>query len=259
MTEDTIYPELIDAFAGILGDPSAHTAKELLPAFESIMAKATDLAAPHLGRALCLFYLGSREDALGSLDKALEMGFGAEGEMTLYIEIEDPDDEGEMLEFELDLGSTLFLRADMLLTLGRPQEALAQIDAVQDAGIPDIYAADVHAARAVSLVQLGQVDAAEDALTDAEGWDDGSERVLEARGRIAMAHGQHDAAVTAFSEAVSIAPEDKEYLVLRARALIAAERTDEARSDLQAALQLVEAAPVPDVEAKEIRDLLQSL
>ena len=61
-----------------------------------------------------------------------------------------------MLEFELDLGSTLFLRADMLLALGRPKDALEQIEALQDTGISDIYGADVHALRAVALVLNGR-------------------------------------------------------------------------------------------------------
>jgi tetratricopeptide (TPR) repeat protein len=259
MTQEAAYPELFDAFAGILGDPSAHVASELLPVFEDVAAKAPEMAAPHLGRALCQFYLGARDEALTSLDRALEMGFGAEDETTIYIEIEDPDAEDEVLEFELDLGSTLFLRADMLLALGRPRETLDQLEDVQDAGISGIYAADVHAARAIALVQLDEVDAAEDALSEAEDWDEGSERVLEARGRIAMAQDRHDAAVGVFSDAIAVAPDDKEYLLLRARALIAAKRVDEARSDLKAALQLVEAAPVPDTEAQEITDLLSSL
>lgn len=259
MTEDTIYPDLVDAFADILSDPSAQMAKDVLPAFDAVMAKAPEMATPHLGKALCLFYLGAREEALASLDTALDMGFGAEDESTFYIEIEDPGDADEMLEFELDLGSTLFLRADMLLALGRPAETIEQIEALKDVGISDIYAADVHALQAVALVQQGQIDAAEDALSDAVGWGEDSERLLEARGRIAMAKGQHDAAVEAFAQAVALAPEDKEYLVLRARALMAEKRPDEARSDLEAALQLVEAAPVPDIEAKEIRDLLASL
>ena len=259
MTEDTTYPDLIDAFAGILSDPSAHTASEVLPVFEGVIAKAPDMATPHLGKALSLLYLGARMEALASLDTALDMGFGAEGEATFYIEIEDPADEDEMLEFELDLGSTLFLRADMLLALGRPQDALDQIEALQDTGISDIYGADVHALRAVALVLKGEIEQAEDAVSDAEGWGEDTERLIEARGRLAMAKGRHDAAVNAFTQAMSMAPEDKEYLVLRAHAFIAAKRPDDARADLETALQLVEAAPVPEAEAAEIRSLLSSL
>ena len=84
---------------------------------------------------------------------------------------------------------------------------------------------------------MGEVDQAEDAVSDAEGWGEDSERLLEARGRIAMAKNQYDAALGAFTQVMSMAPDDKEYLVLRAHAFIAAKRPDEARADLQAALQ----------------------
>ena len=91
MTEDTTYPDLIDAFAGILGDPSAHMASEVLPVFDGVIVKAPDMATA-TSRQSALPVLSRRpgQEALASLDKALHMGFGAEGEATFYIEIEDP-------------------------------------------------------------------------------------------------------------------------------------------------------------------------
>ena len=257
--QQSYYPELFTAFARLLGDPSARAASEVQPLFEAAIDTAPGTGAPHLGKALCCLYMGAAIEALDSLDLALRNGFGRGSETALYIEVGDPNADDEMLEFVLDLASTLFLRADILLALGRPQEALDQIDEVHKAGIAGLYAADVDAARAIAHVQLGQVEAAESALDDAENLDGTSERVLEARGRIAMAQDRIDLAVGIFSELLAMAPEDKDYLVLRARALIAANRVDDARSDLEAALQLIEATPMAKSETSEVSGLLKSL
>ena len=246
--QQSYYPELFTAFARLLGDPSARAASEVQPVFEAAIDTAPDTGAPHVGKALCCLYMGAAIEALDSLDLALRNGFGRGSETALYIEVGDPNADDEML-----------LRADVVLALGRPQEALDQIDEVHKAGIAGLYAADVDAARAIAHVQLGQVEAAESALGDAENLDGTSERVLEARGRIAMAQDRIDVAIGIFSELVAIAPEDKDYLVLRARALIAANRADDARSDLEAALQLIEATPMAKSETSEVSGLLQSL
>jgi Flp pilus assembly protein TadD len=74
-----------------------------------------------------------------------------------------------------------------------------------------------------------------------------------------MAQGRPHEAIDAFTAALAVVPDDVEYFVLRASALIKADRRAEAKSDLETALRFLNEANGPPAEVESVRMRLGSL
>lgn len=256
-SDEHVRHKLSKAYRYFILERGAAAAAKALPSFEAILHVAPGSPEAQFGKALCLAHLDRLDEALAFADRAFALGMIRSGRPAFTVEAVDP--QGRVLLLDVGRSWALTVRADILLSLERPVQALEQIEQAYESGVSGEYAADLDAIRAIALAKLGRLEEAEQALAEAADWDGNASRVAEARGRLRLAQGRAREAIDAFTAAIAAAPDDSEYFVLRASALIEAEKKADAKADLETALRILNEANGPPAEIEDVRMRLGSL
>lgn len=151
----------------------------------------------------------------------------ARGAMDLFDEAERLDPEN---------ADILFNRARLWSMLGRPQQALADLNRASAVS----PSADVHEQRGILLVQVGDRDGGRAAFEAAIALDNGSSLAWANLGGLALDDTEFDQAIRCYDRAINIEPTLAVAYVNRARALHGLGRTTQAKRDLEIAEQLMQ-------------------
>lgn len=169
-----------------------------------------------------------RADSLGrsdALSLALGEALGRSGQFDDALEaLASPSDNPD-----IHIEKTL-VRGNILLGLGRNQEAAAAFDAVLRAR-PDAEKAQLGAARAAMLA--GAPDQARSRLAQILERDPKSGPAYVLMGELEMSAGRPNAAIAQLSRAVALSPDDADIYAARARAHLAVQNLTAARADAE--------------------------
>lgn len=206
---------------------------------------------PHLGLAVCYANLGDEQRAIRHYDACLERGFGSGDYPRLVYEYDGSD--GETWVVDIGLDHVLVWRAACHLSLEKMEAARRDVSRVSAPDDRDLQA-EVSVLLARIHLHEGDVDAAQQQLGRALGFDPEHPDGHFVRGLIHERRGRLPEAMKAFSRAIRLDAYAPEFRIARARVCAASGDPRHAQADLQKAEALLaQQLPQPDLDTQIAR------
>jgi tetratricopeptide (TPR) repeat protein len=210
-----------------------------------------------VGIGMCYFTLGDNEKALPHIEQALMNNFGVDAryETILFEHLSDGDEPEDGLEYEFTLDYVVMTRAMIHFNLGNIDQAEKDLDGVFD-NIPEEYTVDKLLLRAGIFIQRNKLEEALQYVEKALAIDPDSADAHYTMGLLLLENGNVEAAIKAFSQSISLDPEDPDALMARAKAFGTLGATREMLEDSKAINKIIRGGYSDTELLRELNELL---
>ena len=247
---------LLKGFNLAIGDGSAGALHAALDVFAHAVLIDDTRPEPYLGLALSYSNLGDCARGRMYFDICLQHGFGDGDFKTLCYEQDDPA--GETETFDISLDHVLIWRAMCHLEQNSTKAAREDLRRISGDPVHELRAG-LSALQARLCLALDDPVGAKRHLSQAFSWDPDEPDAHFVRGCLHEKAGNFSAALTAYSRAIKLDPNEPGFRIARAELELNCEEPDKARQELMVAAQIIaEELPQPD-KTERIHQLLSKI